>query len=333
MKKINTLFVILFAAMAFCGCGNSLQEAQVKKPDSIQQKEQKNKTSELFEVKDGVLIRYKGSYQTERKIILPESVKVIGKKAFSLSEKEKCMIYKLKTSTLEIPSDVKINEYAFSGAGPLKVTLAEGRKMVEKSVFRGMGKYGSDSEVILANSIEVIDEYAFYKGECVKVKLGSGLQQVKKYGLNGVIVRSLPDNLKQLDEESLGDSYKYVHNMPEHLERLGTHCIRINKEGRIQISASVKYIAKNAVVWENSGNGDEMGFDVAEANPNYKSDENGWLYSKDGKIMYFAYLIGDEFVIPDGVEKVYKDGLYLYEDGLAKGTGTVIVGEDRVKFF
>jgi len=25
--------------------------------------------------------------------------------------------------------------------------------------------------------------------------------------------------------------------------------------------------------------------------------------------------------------------LYLYEDGLAKGTGTVIVGEDRVKFF
>ena len=53
----------------------------------------------------------------------------------------------------------------------------------------------------------------------------------------------------------------------------------------------------------------------------------------DGKIMYFAYVIGDEFVIPDGVEKVYKNGLYLYEDGLAKGTGTVIVGEDRVKFF
>ena len=72
MKKINTLFVILFAAMAVCGCGNSSQEAQVKKPDSIQQKEQKNKTSDLFEVKDGVLIRYKGSYQTERKIILPE---------------------------------------------------------------------------------------------------------------------------------------------------------------------------------------------------------------------------------------------------------------------
>lgn len=243
------------------------------------------------------------------------------------------MIYKLKTSTLEIPSDVKIDEYAFSGAGPLKVTFAEGRKTVEKNAFRGMGKYGSDSEVILADSIEVIDEYAFYKGECVKVKLGSNLQRVKKYGLNGVIVRSLPDNLKQLDEEALGDSYKYVHNMPEHLERLGMHCIRINKEGRVQIPASVKYIAKNAVVWENSVNGDEMGFDVAEANSNYKSDENGWLYSKDGKIMYYAYLIGDEFVIPDGVEKVYKDGLYLYEDGLAKGTSTVIVGEDRVKFF
>ena len=72
MKKMSALFVILFAAMAVCGCGNSLQEAQVKKPDSFQQKEQKNKTSDLFEMKDGVLIRYKGSYQTERKIILPE---------------------------------------------------------------------------------------------------------------------------------------------------------------------------------------------------------------------------------------------------------------------
>lgn len=106
-EKISTLFVILFAAMAVCGCGNSSQESQVKKPDSFQQKEQKNETSDLFEVKDGVLIRYKGSYQTERKIILPESVKVIGKKAFSLNEKERCMIYKLKTSTLEIPPDVK----------------------------------------------------------------------------------------------------------------------------------------------------------------------------------------------------------------------------------
>ena len=54
MKKMSTLFVILFAAMAVCGCGNSSQESQVKKSDSFQQKEQKNKTSDLFEVKDGV---------------------------------------------------------------------------------------------------------------------------------------------------------------------------------------------------------------------------------------------------------------------------------------
>ena len=90
---------------------------------------------------------------------------------------------------------------------------------------------------------------------------------------------------------------------------------------------------KNAVVWENSGNGDEMGFDVAEANPNYKSDENGWLYSKDGKIMYFAYLIGDEFVIPDGVEKGLQRWTVSIRGWACKGTGTVIVGEDRVKFF
>lgn len=140
MKKINTLFVILFAAMAVCGCGNSSQEAQVKKPDSVQQKEQKNKTSDLFEVKDGVLIRYKGSYQTERKIILPESVKVIGKKAFSLSEKEKCMIYKLKTSTLEIPSDVKINEYAFFGSRAFEGDACRRPKNGRKECFSRHGE-------------------------------------------------------------------------------------------------------------------------------------------------------------------------------------------------
>lgn len=112
--------------------------------------------------------------------------------------------------------------------------------------------------------------------------------------------------------------------MPEHLERLGTHCIRINKEGRVQISASVKYIAKNAVVWENSGNGDEMGFDVAEANPNYKSDENGWLYSKDGKIMYFAYLIGDEFVIPDEWKRSTKMDCIYTRMGLQKAPARLL---------
>ena len=40
-------------------------------------------------------------------------------------EKEKCMIYKLKTSTLEIPSDVKINEYAFSGSRAFEGDVAE----------------------------------------------------------------------------------------------------------------------------------------------------------------------------------------------------------------
>lgn len=41
-------------------------------------------------------------------------------------------------------------------------------------------------------------------------------------------------------------------------------------------------MAVNAIVWECT-NSDVQGYEVDKSNLYYKSDSNGWLYSKDGK--------------------------------------------------
>lgn len=289
-------------------------------------------TEDMFEVKDGILLRYKGGYQKETKIVLPKSVKAIGGNAFSLNKKEKKVVTGLKVSYLDIPGNVKLKKNAFTGTGPLKVNLLEGRKKVEKSAFRDMGKYGCESEITLADSIQIIGEYALCVDGGVVVNLSNKLQRVEKFGLNGASIRSLPDSLKYLGEEALGYQGRAVHKMPGHLEELGTSCIRLYGD-RIHIPASVRHIALNAVVWEECNNADVQGYDVDPGNPYYKSDENGWLYSKDGKILYYAYRLKseDDIVIPQGVEKVYKEGLYLYDDDYAPGERARIIGKERVK--
>lgn len=346
MRKLCFIVGIL---LVLTGCGVQTQVQNSEEEPSLQpegsynessvsetvEEEQKIDTSveDMFEVKDGILLRYKGSYQKEIKIVLPKSVKTIGENAFLLNKKERKMATSLKMSHLDIPSNIKLEKNAFTGAGPLKVKLLEGRKKVEKSAFRDMGKFGCESEVTLADSIQIIDEYAFCVDGGVVVNLSNNLQRVEKFGLNGASISSLPDSLVYLGEEALGHPGKAVEKMPDHIEELGSSCIRLYGD-RIHVPANVRNIALNAVVWDECNNSDVQGYDVDQDNPYYKSDENGWLYSKDGKILYYAYRLEneDDIVIPSGVEKVYKEGLHLYDDDLAPGEHVQIVGKEQVKF-
>lgn len=59
--------------------------------DSNNQKEQAISTStgNMFEIKNGVLVRYKGGYNKALKIVLPQKVKEIASKSFILTKDEK----------------------------------------------------------------------------------------------------------------------------------------------------------------------------------------------------------------------------------------------------
>lgn len=333
MKRF-VFFVVCALMLAGCATQNVDKEkdnqstTSKKVYDSNNQKEQaiSTSTSNMFEIKNGVLVRYKGGYNKALKIVLPQKVKEIASKAFILTKDEKKHVGELKVSSIEIGKDVKLHKNAFYGAGPLKVTLLDGRINVEKHSFSEMGKYGCESEIFMCESIKTIEEYAFYEENGTKkVYLNNNLERIEKSGLYGAAYSDLPDSIKYLGSNSLGYASKQITKLPENLEYIGEHCLTLYG-GKIKVSSHVKKMAVNAIVWECT-NSDVQGYEVDKNNLYYKSESNGWLYSKDGKKLFYAYRLPSEnnVVIPKGVEKVYKKGVYMYGDDFAPGEKSKII--------
>lgn len=175
------------------------------------------------------------------------------------------------------------------------------------------------------SSIEIgkdvkLHKNAFYEENGTKkVYLNNNLERIEKSGLYGAAYSDLPDSIKYLGSNSLGYASKQITKLPENLEYIGEHCLTLYG-GKIKVSSHVKKMAVNAIVWECT-NSDVQGYEVDKNNLYYKSDSNGWLYSKDGKKLFYAYRLPSEnnVVIPKGVEKVYKKGVYMYGDDFAPG--------------
>ena len=328
----------MICAFLLVGCGtpndDSVRNVEPRSSVTTKSKKEQKKTTEkvclpssdMFEIKDGVLVRYNGGYEKAYRIVLPETVKEIGSKAFSLTNQEKKKVFGFKVSSIEIPPDVKLQENAFYGTGPLKVELSDGRTKVEKRAFSEMGKYGGESEISLGNSIETIEEYAFYEENGTKrVNLNASLERIEKYGLYGALHSNLPESVRYLGDCSLGYTKEQITKLPENLEYIGERCITLYN-GKIKIPPHVNKIAINAIVWDCT-NIDVQGFDVDEKNQHYKSDANGWLYSKDGKTLYYAYRLASEnnLVIPKKVKKIFKYGIHMYDDDFAPGEVAKII--------
>lgn len=279
MKRF-VFFVVCALMLAGCATQNVDKEkdnqstTSKKVYDSNNQKEQAISTStgNMFEIKNGVLVRYKGGYNKALKIVLPQKVKEIASKAFILTKDEKKHVGELKVSSIEIGKDVKLHKNAFYEENGTK-----------------------------------------------KVYLNNNLERIEKSGLYGAAYSDLPDSIKYLGSNSLGYASKQITKLPENLEYIGEHCLTLYG-GKIKVSSHVKKMAVNAIVWECT-NSDVQGYEVDKSNLYYKSDSNGWLYSKDGKKLFYAYRLPSEnnVVIPKGVEKVYKKGVYMYGDDFAPG--------------
>lgn len=279
-------FVVCALMLAGCATQNVDKEkdnqstTSKKVYDSNNQKEQAISTStgNMFEIKNGVLVRYKGGYNKALKIVLPQKVKEIASKAFILTKDEKKHVGELKVSSIEIGKDVKLHKNAFYEENGTK-----------------------------------------------KVYLNNNLERIEKSGLYGAAYSDLPDSIKYLGSNSLGYASKQITKLPENLEYIGEHCLTLYG-GKIKVSSHVKKMAVNAIVWECT-NSDVQGYEVDKSNLYYKSDSNGWLYSKDGKKLFYAYRLPSEnnVVIPKGVEKVYKKGVYMYGDDFAPGEKSKII--------
>lgn len=291
----------------------------------------RDEDASLFVVEKGTLVKYKGNFDREREIVLPSDVKVIGKKAFSLGKNDrKKPVGLLETLHLSIPAQVKLEREAFAEMGPMKIVFEEGRRIIEEEAFWGSVRAGISSEVVLPDTITTLKKRCFCNslgGSFLTVKLGNGVEIIEDYALyGGIYVDSIPASVKKIGKEALGDWGRLPNDLPEGVETLASYFLGL-AYGKVYIPASVKKIGIEAVYWTEDDAIDQ-GYVVAEDNPYYKSDDNGCLYSKDGKTLYYAYLPATHYKIPDGVKTVYEKGLHLGPDD---EKDTVIEGLDRVK--
>lgn len=152
-----------------------------------------------------------------------------------------------------------------------------------------------------------------------RVFLNEGLEYVGDYGLASAKTTRLPDTIKVLGKRALNSWYPISergrplaeYHMPNQLEKIGEHCIDIcgssnslNLSKAINISKSVREIRHDFLSYINTGVPNGKGVQVDPRNPYFKSDKNGWVYSKDGKTLYHAYLVESVMTIPEHVENI-----------------------------
>lgn len=337
-KKFGSLWTVLaimLLGMVLSACtqnkGSTVSSSQKDESAATPQATElpREEDDSLFVVEKGTLVKYKGNFDREREIVLPSDVKVIGKKAFSLGKNDrKKPVGLLETLHLSIPAQVKLEREAFAEMGPMKIVFEEGRRVIEEEAFWGSVRAGIESEVVLPDTITTLKKRCFCNFLCgpfLTVKLGSGVEIIEDYALAGDFVETIPSSVKKIGKRAFGDWGRLPNDLPEGVETLASEFLDL-AYGKVYIPASVKKIGINAVGWTEDGA--DQGYIVAEDNPYYKSDDNGCLYSKDGKTLYYAYLPDTGYRIPDGVKTVYKKGLHLGPDD---EKDTVIEGLDRVK--
>ncbi len=279
--------------------------------------------SEDYIIEGSKLLRYIGGYDIERTIKIPERVTEIGAYAFSIDEEADIDL--MKKVTLWIPKDVKLDENSFSKIGPMCITFEEGRSMIEKRAFQGCGFYMNGEpniiEIILPSTIKSIGESSFDHGwygcASITLKLNEGLEVIGDYALEGITC-NLPSTVKKLGDYALNYWSYIVENgaelsggyleLPKGLEEIGYYCICLVQPTKtIKIPASVEKIGEHPISIDFSPALCDV--IVEEANQYYKNDENGWLYTKDGKTLLYAKNSFEEVIVPEGVEYVADGSL------------------------
>ncbi len=305
----------------------NVDKNDAKKVDTNEAKEEdKNNeinTSKDFIIEGNKIVQYIGGYNSERTITIPEGITEIGSNAFSLGEEAD--VKNMKKVSLCIPKDVKLDESAFQQIGPMCITFEEGRTMIEKAAFNYCG-YTSDIdtyriEITLPSTIKTIGENSFDQGwsgcDAVTLKLNEGLEVIGDYALEG-IASNLPSTVKKLgdyalnywscsDELGAGGADGCL-ELPKGLEEIGYYCIVLEDPiNTIKIPASVEKIGEHPITIDFSPALCDVIVD--EANQYYKNDENGWLFTKDGKTLLYAKNSFEEVVVPEGVEYAAEGSL------------------------
>ena len=164
-----------------------------------------------------------------------------------------------------------------------QLVIPEGIVSISSAAFSSHNVY---KNISLPKSLEHIGAEAFYSShylEGITVAQGSNLKYIDDIAFYGC------RNLKGFD-------------FPDSLERIGINCfISCDNFRNVIIPAGVKSIGITAF----EPNALDS-FTVSEDNPNFCTDENGILYSKDKSTVYASYqkLDAEELTLPDTVTEI-----------------------------
>lgn len=329
-KEVYSLLIVIFCIVFATACKKESNNKGNNQKDTISNQISNSNSEEIvndadFEIKDGKIMKYIGPINVSKTLVIPDDVTSIGEYAFANS---KWLVDEKQSLSLCIPKDVTIDAYAFTDTVPINITFEEGRTEIEDYAFYVSGEVNNGKiSITLPTTIKKIGAYSFStNGLCsnMKVILNEGLEVIGPYALDGIKC-SIPSTVKILGDGALSDIWFDYESedpilsggtvyLPENLEVIGSNCIWIECPTEfIRIPASVKEIGVNAFSFGDSAY--KSGFIVDEGNQYFCSDENGWLYSKDKKTLYYAYCAKGYLKIPNGVEYILNGALNTDKNG------------------
>ena len=248
-------------------------ELKESKKENKETEEKKEKEAEPispdFEIKDGVLIKYKGKAS---EVVIPNGVTVIGDEAFKERKSLK---------EVQIPNGVtSIGKLAFYFCSNLtSIIIPDSVTKIGKYAFRDCRKLTS---VRLPESVTLIDDYIFYGcSSLTEITIPNSVTSIGSSAFSGcssLTEITIPDSVTSIGSSAFGE------------------CIRLTA---IAIPNSVTSIEREAF----SHCRDVESIVVATDNPTYKS-QNNCILTKDGKTLVLGC---KNSIIPEGVVTIWYE--------------------------
>lgn len=188
----------------------------------------KIKKKRIYEIPEGVEHIEEDAFAFCRfsKIILPKSMKKIGKRAF----------YEALADEIVLPEELEeIGEYAFSRSELLRIKIPESIKEIKKGTF----DTAEIREVILPDSIEILGDRAF--------KSISQTEEIK-----------LPKNLKRIGATCFEHIYLKKLVIPDSVEFIGSYAISSLDLEYTNIPKSLREVGNEAYGWKRKYKADEF---------------------------------------------------------------------------
>ena len=196
-------------------------------------------------------------------VIIPDSVLIIGKRAFRHCQSLKTIVIpsgvtKIEDETfehcrslekIEIKGRItRIGQRAFSGASLTAINLPSSVSIIGKEAFRSC----HFSSVTVPGAVKVIEEGTFvYCSKLKTITIGEGVESMKKdsialcWSLERI---DLPQSLKEIEDGGCSNnaSLKELY-LPDSLERIGTYAFSSSQSlETVRIPASLNYIGSGA---------------------------------------------------------------------------------------